>query len=637
MSRGLGRLMAPPARTALLASLLGWAIALPPALLHAAEPPPPSDSLTITFTPRDVWPPAPVQDLAASPGAEGQLLLEWTAPDSNGDLVPQKTAVAGYTVRIATFSADSVGSTTTWWNMAQDVNGEPMPAFPGTPQSLLLNGLEPGSTFYAAILSSDYSANVSTIDVHAGTPGQQAFALVFDAVPPAPTDLSAVAVNASTIRVTWTAPAGPDLDFYRLYIDQTDPYDFADTSVVAVDLSTDTYMHTMLGPGTYYYRIAVVDKGAPDWRGHALESAPSSFSSETIRLVVRPPQAPFGIDIATNPSGARIDWLPVRRYDDLTPFADPLAPGPQELSGYQVYRATAATHVDWTSMISLSTDTLTWTDPAGGPEYCYSVKALNGTGASPRSMARCSADESAWVSTPDDSSSLLIPLQWVKALMGAPGQPDTAYLVKVSSAPCDPASGVMKDIRFATYRGGALVDPALRLDGLATLTLHYQTGTSSVVPSGLDVAAPAPQPGNLSVFWFNGSKWLQLYGKLDSIDRVMVVETRFFGEYQLRLAARANSFTFNPAGITNRFITPNGDGKNDNVVFFFDNPAAAEVVGKIFDSRGRLVVGALPVGPAPNSLIWDGSANGAPVASGPYIYQIQADNKTFTGTVYVIK
>ncbi|MEQ1918987.1 MAG: hypothetical protein ABL955_07290, partial [Elusimicrobiota bacterium] len=63
-----------------------------------------SDSLTVTIVPKDVWPPAPVTDLTVTPGAEGQALLSWTAPDSNGNAFAQLTPAAGYQIRIASFS-----------------------------------------------------------------------------------------------------------------------------------------------------------------------------------------------------------------------------------------------------------------------------------------------------------------------------------------------------------------------------------------------------------------------------------------------------------------------------------------------------------------------------------------------------
>ena len=96
-------------------------------------------------------------------------------------------------------------------------------------------------------------------------------------------------------------------------------------------------------------------------------------------------------------------------------------------------------------------------------------------------------------------------------------------------------------------------------------------------------------------------------------------------------------FSFNPAsGVSNRMLTPNGDGKNDFVVFTFNNPKDSQVTGKIYDLQGRLVAEMSP-GPVSNSLEWNGKAGGQAVPGGIYIYQIQAEGKTFNGTIVVIR
>jgi gliding motility-associated-like protein len=141
----------------------------------------------------------------------------------------------------------------------------------------------------------------------------------------------------------------------------------------------------------------------------------------------------------------------------------------------------------------------------------------------------------------------------------------------------------------------------------------------------------------MSVYWYNGKGWVQLFGRLDTLSQTLTIQTKFFGQYQLRTVERAGGFSFNAAGVSNRFITPNGDGKNDNIVFTFDNPTDALVTGKIFDRQGRVVAGSLPAGPISNSLIWDGSAGGRSAPGGVYIYQISAEGKTYTGTVVIIK
>ncbi len=52
-------------------------------------------------------------------------------------------------------------------------------------------------------------------------------------------------------------------------------------------------------------------------------------------------------------------------------------------------------------------------------------------------------------------------------------------------------------------------------------------------------------------------------------------------------AVRVKGFSF--SGVSNRFITPNGDGKNDNVAFNFSNPSDSAGTVKIYDLRGHLV------------------------------------------------
>jgi len=116
----------------------------------------------------------------------------------------------------------------------------------------------------------------------------------------------------------------------------------------------------------------------------------------------------------------------------------------------------------------------------------------------------------------------------------------------------------------------------------------------------------------------------------------MVLEAKYFGQYQLRAVERAGAFSFDTSGISNRFITPNGDGRNDSVVFTFENQRDSEVKGRIFDMKGALVADMGP-GPVANSLIWDAKSGGSPVAGGVYIYQIQGEGKTHNGTIIVIK
>jgi gliding motility-associated-like protein len=128
-----------------------------------------------------------------------------------------------------------------------------------------------------------------------------------------------------------------------------------------------------------------------------------------------------------------------------------------------------------------------------------------------------------------------------------------------------------------------------------------------------------------------------MYGKLDQSDHTLNLDTKYLGIYQLRFVERSTSFSFDQAGVSNRFITPNGDGKNDTVVFSYDNPRDASVRVRILDVRGRVVAPELPQGPISNSRVWDARSGGAIVPSGVYLYQIDAEGHTYSGSIVILK
>jgi gliding motility-associated-like protein len=331
-----------------------------------------------------------------------------------------------------------------------------------------------------------------------------------------------------------------------------------------------------------------------------------------------------------------LSWLPVVRFSDLTPFSISSAPRSDELSGYSVYRATFPIGAVWTDVADLSTATLSWTDLASSPTYYYQVVAGNNSGGSVPSIILTYGSGSAYAVSPDDQSFFQIMAPNVGQIAGNHQSENSAYLITVSSHPQDLGTlngRVMASLEFDSYQGGQMLTPGFSLANPGVLSMHYTVSTSSlVVPSGV-----VQTPTNLSVYWYNGRTWVQLYGTLDTVSQTMTIQTEFFGKYQLRSVERTGGFAFNVAGVSNRFITPNGDSKNDNVVFTFDNPRDSAVVGKIFDMRGHVVVSNLPAGPVSNSLMWDGTANGRPVPGGVYIYQIQSEGQTYNGTLVIIK
>ena len=125
----------------------------------------------------------------------------------------------------------------------------------------------------------------------------------------------------------------------------------------------------------------------------------------------------------------------------------------------------------------------------------------------------------------------------------------------------------------------------------------------------------------------------------------------------LAVAAFAQSSNFRFFGPLSRVITPNGDSsKNNGTAFFcFDNPADSGVAGNIFTLLGSAVATLGPVnqnkypngfgsacpagvfGNSAGSLTWDGRSNGTVVRSGIYVYRVTAEQKSYTGTIIVVR
>lgn len=97
---------------------------------------------------------------------------------------------------------------------------------------------------------------------------------------------------------------------------------------------------------------------------------------------------------------------------------------------------------------------------------------------------------------------------------------------------------------------------------------------------------------------------------------------------------RPAAFTF--GAVINRFITPNGDGRNDAATFRFDNPRDSGGTLKVYDLRGHKVaeVEIQPTTAAQSSVAWTPARD---TPSGVYIYVITVEQQTVSGAVVVVR
>jgi|CXWL01.1.fsa_nt_gi hypothetical protein len=107
--------------------------------------------------------------------------------------------------------------------------------------------------------------------------------------------------------------------------------------------------------------------------------------------------------------------------------------------------------------------------------------------------------------------------------------------------------------------------------------------------------------------------------------------------FALTFLASAMAGTFSPraftyGGLTSRFVTPNGDGKNDRAVFLFQNPGDLGGTVRIYDTHGRLVR-SLDITVGATSVEWDPRG----VSSGIYLYVVSVDEQANSGTLVVLR
>ncbi|MBI4425935.1 MAG: gliding motility-associated C-terminal domain-containing protein, partial [Elusimicrobia bacterium] len=409
---------------------------------------------------------------------------------------------------------------------------------------------------------------------------------------------------------------GPQFVGYNLYRASESAGPFSLLASTPATSYTDT---AVLVGATYYYQIVAETRPSVD----------ADRSSTTVLLVgSAPPRKPVGLrGTPLDPSTVRLGWLPVTAFDNGVAFESSTAPATGELSDYDLYRATAPFGAAWTLAASVSSGTLSWDAPAStSTAFYYQLRGRNRFYQGEPSMPLSAAGQ-AVAQAPGAGAVVEIPGAVVASLAGA--SEATTVVVTLSTKPAASAA-TLQTLTIGTERGGQEISNP-QLPGKVKVKFSYERDAGGSV-----VAAVDPSPANLSVYWLNGVRWIQLYGTLHRATQEIAVDTEFGGDFELRFTERPTGFSADAAGLSNRTLTPNGDGFNDSVVVVFNNPRDSKVTGKVYDLRGKLVAPMTP-GPVANSLKWNGQADGQTAATGVYIYQLEAEGTVYNGTVLVVR
>lgn len=511
----------------------------------------------------------------------------------------------------------------------------------GLQVSLTISGLSPATSYFFRVASLNWQGdkNFTTLITTATPPGK-CFAPV--------SGLSAAANSLSrAVTLIWVNPASPSPEGIVVMLstspasaDITDGTEItpgqilADGSVVKSTRTAAALNDSGLTlDTTFFYHLMAKYSGSM-----------YSVGVSTGIFLDLPPMAPAGLTAALNPGGTAVtlNWRTVTSNLDGSGFRSAGSPLAAELSHYRIEKSSSVGAPAWlaVSTLPIAAQSYTAAVTPGDPAYIYRISAVDSLGTEESGMA-VDTKQGIYVFAPDQVARLEIPAALSGELLAANSASGSDILIRSVNEGSDAPKSIFNSVRFEAVRtpGNQVLDGFRFSRPELSVAVRYEVTGNNVAPSafspqGTISAGDAAQ--RLGLYWNNGEKYVKLYGKVDTVNQLVSVKTAMTGSYQIRALYRDTSVHFDISGLTNRAITPNGDGLNDTTVFTFDNPRDSAFSGKIYDLSGAFVADMAP-GPLANTLQWDGKAGGRTVSGGAYVYQIRSEEKTFNGTLLVIR
>jgi gliding motility-associated-like protein len=363
-----------------------------------------------------------------------------------------------------------------------------------------------------------------------------------------------------------------------------------------------------------------------------------------------PPMAPASL--AGTPSAdltqLTLAWDAVLSNQDGSAFKSTTTPLGVELASYEISRSTTILSPYWVVIATVAPSVLTYTDTLPNPAavFLYRVRAMDSLNTADNAMAVDSTGDM-YIFSSDQITHMRVPRRSTFELRKGNNAYAAGILIKAVEENGDAAQSIFRSVRFQAARSPDAA-PISRFEfGHADteISLHYDVAGGQVLISSPVVSASglknsSVQAGTadsaLGMYWDNGAKYVKLFGKVDTLGQTVTVQGPYTGDYQVRGLLRDQGLSFDVSTLSNKFITPNGDGLNDKAVFRFDNPHDSAFSGKIFDVTGSFIADMAP-GAEANTLQWDAKANGRVVPGGVYIYQIRGEGKSFSGTLVVVR
>lgn len=363
--------------------------------------------------------------------------------------------------------------------------------------------------------------------------------------------------------------------------------------------------------------------------------------------------APMGVaNLGSSSSPDRtqvtLSWSDVTSNVDGSLFKSTSAPLAVELQRYEISRATSVLNSTFVAIATVSVSSLAYVDTVPDPAltYVYRVRALDSFGTADAAAAIDSRGDS-YVFSSDLVTHMKIPESLRYDLVGSSNSYGANIVFRALDRAGDASRSIFRSVTFEARKSpdNAVIERFEFSRPEVTMAMHYDVLGGQVVVSSVAVSADASSAARLaaatadqtlSIYWNNGAKYVKLFGRVDTQQQVISVQGINGGDYQIRGVLRDQGLSFDVSQLSNKVITPNGDGRNDKAVFLFDNPRDASFSGRIFDRQGGFVAEMVP-GLLANTLQWDARGSGRVVPGGVYIYQIRGEGKGFSGTLLVVR
>lgn len=174
---------------------------------------------TLTPVVADSIPPSAITNLGATSVTVNSAILSWSAPGDDGGV----GTAAAYDIRYAA----SVLTEASWASVTQS-SGEPVPLVSGSAQSFTLSGLNPGTTYWAAIKTKDDADNLSGLSNviqfstnalppsggsgASGSAGGAGGSSAADTTPPVISSIATSNISDLGLNITWVTNEGAEAE-----------------------------------------------------------------------------------------------------------------------------------------------------------------------------------------------------------------------------------------------------------------------------------------------------------------------------------------------------------------------------------------------------------------------------------------